>query len=80
MRPIEDMCLDADMSERARQVLALRTILYAGKRVLFVVPYVSIVVEKVRFLRRYTRMRAQGQHLAITDSRRGTVVGRVCVS
>jgi hypothetical protein len=34
------------------QVLALRTLLYAGKRVLFVVPYVSIVVEKVRCVAR----------------------------
>ena len=34
------------------QVLALRTLLYAGKRVLFVVPYVSIVVEKVRSVAR----------------------------
>ena len=33
-------------------MLALRTILYAAKRVLFVVPYVSIVVEKVDYFGR----------------------------
>ena len=34
------------------EVLAVRTLLHAGKRVLFVVPYVSIVIEKVDYFSR----------------------------